>query len=141
MFDYIQIYEKYSELGGYIVPVKDQIISFSLGIFIFVFALFILKDRVAEGVSALFSLILAILFSFCYIAVFTTPENAENLAKVKRYNIKSIESLGNNIEVVQEELGIVENKAKETNKILNKFYKNDKNLSVEEEKIIKKLKN
>ena len=39
------------------------------------------------------------------------------------------------------ELGIIENKTQETNKILNKFYKGDKNLSPEEEKIIKKLKN
>lgn len=77
-------------------------------------------------------------FGFIFIA---SPENSENLAQVKRYNVRSITSLGNNIVAVQEELGIIENKREETNKILNKFYKGDKNLSPDEEKIVKKLKN
>ena len=141
MFDYIQIYEKYSELGSYVVPAKDMMISFAIGILVFIAVWFILGDKIADGVSILFSLVLAVFFAFVYIAFFVTSENPENLAQVKRYNVRSITSLGNNIATVQEELGIIENKRKETNIILNKFYKNDKNLSPDEEKIVKKLKN
>ena len=86
-------------------------------------------------------MVLGVFFAFVYIAFFVTSENPENLAQVKRYNVRSITSLGNNIATVQEELGIIENKREETNRILNKFYKNDKNLSPDEEKIVKKLKN
>ena len=142
MFDYIQIYEKYSKLGGYAVPAKDLIISFALGILIFVVALLILKNWIEEvGVLVLFSLLFSLAFALAYITLFVSPENTENLAQIKRYNVKSVTNLGNNIATVQEELGIVENKTEEVNKILNKFYKGDKNLSPEEEKIIKKLKN
>ena len=142
MFDYIQIYENYSELGGYAVPAKDLIISFALGILIFVVALLILKNWIEEvGVLVLFSLLFSLAFALAYITLFVSPENTENLAQIKKYNIKSVKNLGNNIATVQEELGIVENKSEETNKILNKFYKNDKNLSLDEEKIVKKLKN
>ena len=142
MFDYIQIYEKYSELGGYAVPAKDMIISLVIGILAFAVALLILKNWIEEGgVLVLFSLLFSVTFAFVYITLFVSPESTENLAQVKRYNVKSVKNLGNNIATVQEELGIVENESEETNKILNKFYKNDKNLSPDEEKIIKKLKN
>lgn len=141
MFDYLQIYEKYSELGSYVVPAKDMIISLVLGTLAFIAIWFILSDKIADGVSILFSLVLGAFFAFIYIAFFVTSENPENLAQVKRYNVRSITSLGNNIETVQEDLGIIENKREETNKILNKFYKGDKNLSPDEEKIVKKLKN
>ena len=141
MFDYLQIYEKYSELGSYVVPAKDMIISLVLGTLAFIAIWFILSDKIADGVSILFSLVLGAFFAFIYIAFFVTSENPENLAQVKRYNVRSITSLGNNIVAVQEELGIIENKREETNKILNKFYKGDKNLSPDEEKIVKKLKN
>lgn len=141
MFDYLQIYEKYSELGSYVVPAKDMIISLVLGTLAFIAIWFILSDKIADGVSILFSLVLGAFFAFIYIAFFVTSENPENLAQVKRYNVRSITSLGNNIETVREELGIIENKREETNKILNKFYKGDKNLSPDEEKIVKKLKN
>lgn len=141
MFDYLQIYEKYSEFGSYIIPVKDQMISLVLGTLAFIVAWFILSDKIADGVLILFSLVLAVFFIFGYIVIFVTPENSENLAQIKRYNVRSVTSLGNNIATVQEELGIIENKTEETNRILNKFYKNDKNLSPDEEKIVKKLKN
>ena len=141
MFDYIQIYEKYSELGSYIIPMKDQMISLVIGILTFIAAGIILRDKIADEVLVLSSLLLTAFFVSTYIILFVSPENSENLARVKKYNVKSIISLGNNIEVVQEELGIIENKTEETNKILNKFYKNDKNLSPDEEKIVKKLKN
>ena len=141
MFDYLQIYEKYSELGSYVVPAKDMIISLVLGTLAFIAIWFILSDKIADGVSILFSLVLGAFFAFIYIAFFVTSENPENLAQVKRYNVRSITSLGNNIVAVQEELGNIENKTEETNKILNKFYKGDKNLSPDEEKIVKKLKN
>lgn len=55
--------------------------------------------------------------------------------------MNSFKSLGENIKIVKNELGIVENEDQETNKILNKFYKGEKNLNSDEEKIIKKLKN
>ena len=142
MFDYIQIYEKYSQFGSYIIPEKAQMISSALGTFVCVATWIILRDKIAQGVLLyLTSLTLAMIFAFGYIAIFVTPENSENLAQVKRYNVRSITSLGNNIVAVQEELGNIENKTEETNKILNKFYKGDKNLSPEEEKIVKKLKN
>ena len=141
MFDYIQIYEKYSEVGSYIIPMKDLIISLIIGILAVIAAWFVLSDKIADGVLVLFSMVLAVFFAFVYITFFVTPENPENLAQVKRYNVRSVTSLGNNIVTVQDELGIIENKTEEANKILNKFYKGDKNLTSEEEKIIKKLKN
>ena len=141
MFDYIQIYEKYSQFGSYVFSAKDQMISSVIGIFVFVATWFILRDRIAKGVLYLTLLILEMLFAFGYIVIFVTPENPENLAQVKRYNVRSVRNLGNNIATVQEELGIIENKTEETNRILNKFYKGDKNLSPDEEKIVKKLKN
>lgn len=97
--------------------------------------------KIVDGLLVLSSLLLTAVFAFGYFSLFASPENSENLAQVKRYNVRSITSLGNNIATVQEELGIIENKREETNKILNKFYKNDKNLSPDEEKIVKKLKN
>ena len=82
-----------------------------------------------------------ICFSLIYIFLFVPADNPENLKNVKRYNINSFKNLGENIKIVKNELGIVENEDQETNKILDKFYKGDKNLNPYEEKIIKKLKN
>ena len=141
MFDYIQIYEKYSQFGSYIIPAKDRLICSALGAIVFVIVWHILRDKIVDGLLVLSSLLLTAVFAFGYFSLFASPENSENLAQVKRYNVRSITSLGNNIETVQEELGIIENKREETNKILNKFYKGDKNLSPDEEKIVKKLKN
>lgn len=141
MFDYIQIYEKYSQFGSYIIPAKDRLICSALGAIVFVIVWHILRDKIADGLLVLSSLLLTAVFAFGYFSLFASPENSENLAQVKRYNVRSITSLGNNIVAVQEELGNIENKAEETNKILNKFYKGDKNLSPDEEKIVKKLKN
>ena len=66
MFDYIQIYEKYSELGSYIIPMKDQIISLMIIIFAVIAAWFILSDKIADGVLVLFSMVLAVFFAFIY---------------------------------------------------------------------------
>jgi hypothetical protein len=141
MFDYIQIYEKYSQFGSYIIPAKDRLICSALGAIVFVIVWHILRDKIVDGLLVLSSLLLTAVFAFGYFSLFASPENSENLAQVKRYNVRSITSLGNNIVAVQEELGNIENKTEETNKILNKFYKGDKNLSPDEEKIVKKLKN
>lgn len=141
MFDYLQIYEKYSQFGSYIIPAKDRLICSALGAIVFVIVWHILRDKIVDGLLVLSSLLLTAVFAFGYFSLFASPENSENLAQVKRYNVRSITSLGNNIATVQEELGNIENKTEETNKILNKFYKGDKNLSPDEEKIVKKLKN
>lgn len=141
MFDYIQIYEKYSQFGSYIIPAKDRLICSAPGAIVFVIVWHILRDKIVDGLLVLSSLLLTAVFAFGYFSLFASPENSENLAQVKRYNVRSITSLGNNIVAVQEELGNIENKTEETNKILNKFYKGDKNLSPDEEKIVKKLKN
>lgn len=143
MTDYIQIYDKYSKFF-YSIPSKEVIICILIGIIFFFIAMFILKNilKVLEEPHEFFIPVLfGIIFSLIYIFLFVPADNPENLKNVKKYNINSFKSLGENIKIVKKELGIVENEDQETNKILNKFYKGDKNLNSDEVKIIKKLKN
>lgn len=143
MIDYIQIYEKYSKFF-YSIPSKEVIICILIGIIFSFIAMFILKGilKVLKEPHEFFIPVLfGIIFSLIYIFLFVPADNPENLKNVKRYNINSFKNLGENIKIVKNELGIVENEDQETNKILDKFYKGDKNLNPYEEKIIKKLKN
>lgn len=113
-----------------------------MGILIFIVAMLALRSIIEEkGERILFSLLVEVAFCFLYIQLIVSVDNSKNLENVKKYNVNSIKKLGENIETVKKELGIIENKEQETNRILNRFYKSDKNLSLDEEKIIKKLKN
>lgn len=142
MNDYIQIYQKYSSNSIFSIPNKELLILAVVGILVFLVTIFVLRNVIKDkGASILFSLLIETLFCLSYISLIVPIDNTKNLENVKKYNVNSIKKLGKNIEIVQKELGIIENKTKETNKILNKFYKGDKNLSPDEEKIVKKLKN
>lgn len=142
MNDYIRIYQEYSSNSIFSIPNKELVILTVAGILIFLVAIFILRNVIEDkGAIILFSSLIEVLFCLFYISLIVPVDNAKNLENVKKYNVNSIEKLGKNIETVQKELGIIENKEHETNRILNKFYEEDKNLSPKEEKIIKKLEN
>ena len=142
MNDYIQIYQEYSSNSIFSIPNKELLILLVMGILFFIVTMFALSSIIKEkGTRILFSFLVEMLFCLFYISFIVPVDNTKNLENVKKYNVNSIKKLGKNIEIVQKELGIVESKEQETNKILNKFYKGDKNLSPEEEKIVKKLKN
>ena len=83
MFDYIQIYEKYSQFGSYIIPAKDRLICSALGAIVFVIVWHILRDKIVDGLLVLSSLLLTAVFAFGYFSLFASPENSENLAQVK----------------------------------------------------------
>ena len=142
MNDYIQIYQEYSSNTIFTIPNKELVNLIILGILIFIVAMLALRSIIEEkGERILFSLLVEVAFCFLYIQLIVSVDNSKNLENVKKYNVNSIKKLGENIETVKKELGIIENKEQETNRILNRFYKSDKNLSLDEEKIIKKLKN
>lgn len=142
MNDYIQIYQEYSSNTIFTIPNKELVNLIIMGILIFIVAMLALRSIIEEkGERILFSLLVEVVFCFLYIQLIVPVDNSKNLENVKKYNVNSIKKLGENIETVKKELGIVENKELETNRILNRFYKSDKNLSLDEEKIIKKLKN
>ena len=142
MNDYIQIYQEYSSNTIFTIPNKELVNLIIMGILIFIVAMLALRSIIEEkGERILFSLLVEVAFCFLYIQLIVSVDNSKNLENVKKYNVNSIKKLGKNIETVKKELGIIENKEQETNRILNRFYKSDKNLSLDEEKIIKKLKN
>ena len=142
MNDYIQIYQEYSSNTIFTIPNKELVNLIIMGILIFIVAMLALRSIIEEkGERILFSLLVEVAFCFLYIQLTVSVDNSKNLENVKKYNVNSIKKLGENIETVKKELGIIENKEQETNRILNRFYKSDKNLSLDEEKIIKKLKN
>jgi hypothetical protein len=142
MNDYIQIYQEYSSNTIFTIPNKELVNLIIMGILIFIVAMLALRSIIEEkGERILFSLLVEVAFCFLYIQLIVSVDNSKNLENVKKYNVNSIKKLGENIETVKKELGIIENKEQETNRILNRFYKSDKNLSLDEEKIIKKLKN
>lgn len=142
MNDYIQIYQEYSSNTIFTIPNKELVNLIIMGILIFIVAMLALRSIIEEkGERILFSLLVEVAFCFLYIQLIVPVDNSKNLENVKKYNVNSIKKLGENIETVKKELGIIENKEQETNRILNRFYKSDKNLSLDEEKIIKKLKN
>ena len=60
-------------------------------------------------------------------------------AKALKYNVKSIDNLGKNIEVLEKEFKFFANKEEQINKILNEFYKPTGTIINKE--IMKKLKN
>lgn len=142
MNDYIQIYQEYSSNTIFTIPNKELVNLIIMGILIFIVVMLALRSIIEEkGERILFSLLVEVAFCFLYIQLIVSVDNSKNLENVKKYNVNSIKKLGENIETVKKELGIIENKEQETNRILNRFYKSDKNLSLDEEKIIKKLKN
>ena len=136
MNDYIQIYQEYSSNTIFTIPNKELVNLIIMGILIFIVAMLALRSIIEEkGERILFSLLVEVAFCFLYIQLIVSVDNSKNLENVKKYNVNSIKKLGENIETVKKELGIIENKEQETNRILNRFYKSDKNLSLDEEKI------
>ncbi len=83
----------------------------------------------------LFIIVLVLLSGFHY--AHWKIDTKENLARVAKYNVKSLENLRNNIEIINEKNPYLENS--EINKILNEFYKPQGN-KIEYE-ILKELKN
>ena len=111
MIDYIQIYDKYSRFF-YSIPSKEVIICILIGIIFSFIALFILKNILKvleEPHEFLIPIFCGMTFSLIYIFLFVPADNPENLKNVKRYNINSFKNLGENIKIVKNELGIVEN--------------------------------
>lgn len=65
-------------------------------------------------------------------------DTKENLAKVSKYNVKSLKNLERNIEIIKEKEPYLEEN--EINKILNEFYK-PKEQNNKYSEILKELKN
>ena len=154
MIDYIKILNYYNNLAeNAFNPTGTQITVGIIGA-IFVLVLLLALGSLARSLGNKVSDADVIFYSFCLVLLplftffaFTglgskkILDKPEYLSEVKKYNINSFKNLGENIKTVKNELGIVENEDQEANKILNKFYKGDKNLNPDEERIIKKLKN
>jgi hypothetical protein len=60
-------------------------------------------------------------------------------AKALKYNVKNIDNLGKNIEVLEKEFKFFANKEEQINKTLNEFYKPE-GLELEHKEMLKKLK-
>jgi hypothetical protein len=157
MTDYIKILIYYNNLAeNAFNPTGTQI---TIGIIGAIFVLILLLamgslfraigNKASNADLIFYCLCLVLLPLFTFFA-FTGLENKkvldkpEYLAEVKKYNINSLENLGDNINLLKEELKFsTSNTYEEINKTLNEFYKpenksENKNIN---EQLIKKLKN
>jgi hypothetical protein len=82
-------------------------------------------------------LILLITFTVMHFQHFG-PDTKENLANVKKYNVKSVKNLGKNIKKITDKYPYIENS--QINKILNEFYQ-PKGNDIENKDILKELEN
>lgn len=88
--------------------------------------MFILKNilKVLEEPHEFFIPVLfGIIFSLIYIFLFVPADNPENLKNVKKYNINSFKSLGENIKIVKKNLELLKMKIRKPIKFLINFIK------------------
>lgn len=157
MIDYIKILNYYNNLAeNAFNPTGTQITIGIIGaIFLLILLLAVgslfrsLGNKASDADIILYSLCLVLFPLFTFFA-FTGLGNKkvldkpEYLAEVKKYNINSLENLGDNIKLLKEELKFsTSNTYDEINKVLNEFYKpENKNENKNgNEELIKKLKN
>lgn len=139
MTDYIKLYEENAS--------NPLFLFFIVGIFCFFVLSFSIYSYLEEllywntfektiylTVCGLILLITLTVMHFQYFG----PDTKENLANVKKYNVKSVKNLGKNIQKITDKFPYIENS--QINKILNEFYQ-PKGNDIENKDILKELEN
>lgn len=132
MIDYIKLLNE-NNLNIGIIKIVLVIIFILLFISIICY-IFIVSEEILEIIFCFFVFVLFGGFYYAQLEI----DTKENLAKVAKYNVKSLKNLDRNIEIIKEKNPYLEES--EINKILNEFYK-PKEPNVEHGEILKELKN
>lgn len=136
MIDYIKLH---SELG---TDIEAIILLIILLLFIFVIVVeyfFRYCDEEQKRFVYIIGIVSIILISIGILYYTNKKREPVLKAKALKYNVKNIDNLGKNIEVLEKEFEFYTDKENKINEILNEFY-NPAGKTVNEE-IIKKLKN
>ena len=136
MIDYIKLYSETK---------TDTEFAILLTLFLFFILIIIVEffcryyDENEKGIVYIVSIVSVILISVGVSYYKNKKSEPIFKAKALKYNVKNIDNLGKNIEVLEKEFKFFANKEEQINKTLNEFYKpTGKNLNNE---IYKKLKN
>jgi hypothetical protein len=136
MIDYIKLYSETK---------TDTEFAILLTLFLFFILIIIVEffcryyDENEKGIVYIFGIVSVILISVGVSYYKNKKSEPIFKAKALKYNVKNIDNLGKNIEVLEKEFKFFANKEEQINKTLNEFYKpTGKNLNNE---IYKKLKN
>ena len=136
MIDYIKLH---SELGTDIETIILLIIFLSFILVIVVEYFFRYDDEEQKGFVYIVGVVSIILISVGISYYIDKKREPVWKAKALKYNVKNIDNLGENIEVLKKEFEFSTDKENKINEVLNEFYKpTGKNLDNE---IYKKLKN
>lgn len=136
MIDYIKLYSETK---------TDTEFAILLTLFLFFILIIIVEffcryyDENEKGIVYIVGIVSVILISVGVSYYKNKKSEPIFKAKALKYNVKNIDNLGKNIEVLEKEFKFFANKEEQINKTLNEFYKpTGKNLNNE---IYKKLKN
>ena len=132
MIDYIKLLNE-NNLNLGIITIVLVIIFILLFISIICY-IFIVQEEILEIIFCFFVFVLFAGFYYAHLEI----DAKENLAKVAKYNVKSLKNLDRNIEIIKEKNPYLEEG--EINKILNEFYKPTEP-NAEHSEILKELKN
>lgn len=134
MIDYIKLLNE-NDLNNQIIIITLFIVFGIVISFAIYFAFsYSYSDSVVDIFFFLIVFVLLTGFYYAHLKI----DTKENLARVAKYNVKSLENLRNNIEIINEKNPYLENS--EINKILNEFYKPQGN-KIEYSELLKELKN
>lgn len=132
MIDYIKLLNENNLNLGIIAIVL--VIIFTLLFISIICYIFIVQEEILEIIFCFFVFVLFAGFYYAHLEI----DAKENLAKVAKYNVKSLKNLDRNIEIIKEKNPYLEEG--EINKILNEFYKPTEP-NAEHSEILKELKN
>lgn len=132
MIDYIKLLNENNLNLGIITIVL--VIIFVLAFILVICYIFTVPEEIMDIIILLFVFVLLGGFYYAHSEI----DTKENLAKVAKYNVKSLKNLDRNIEIIKEKNPYIEES--EINKILNEFYK-PKEPNAEHGEILKELKN
>lgn len=136
MIDYIKLY---SELQPDIDFTISLLLFLSLILIIIVEYFFRYYDNEEKKIVYIFGIIGVILISVGTSFFIDKKNKPVEKEKALKYNIKNIENLGKNIEILEKEFEFSANKEEQINKTLNEFYKPAG--IIIDKKIMEKLKN
>lgn len=136
MIDYIKLY---SELGTDIETIILLILFLSFILIIVVEYFFRYYDEEQRGFVYIVGIVIIFLISVGISYYINKKREPVLKARALKYNVKNIDNLGKNIEVLEKEFEFSANKEEQINKTLNEFYK-PTGISVNGE-VMKKLKN
>ena len=132
MIDYIKLLNENNLNLGIITIVLG--IIFVLAFILVICYIFTVPEEIMDIIILLFVFVLLGGFQYARSEI----DAKENLAKVAKYNVKSLKNLDRNIEIIKEKNPYLEES--EINKILNEFYK-PKEPNAKHSEILKELKN